>query len=159
MQGFSGMMVMNRTARNTPHRQNMVAVDVLTGVYLHSLLLTALHRRRIDGTGGFLDVSLMQAAAAFQSAKIAEFHASGGEPQAFYGPVGYLRTKDGAVSISCRLSSHLETLCAVVERPHLTLDARFASLQGRVANHEQLMECLSEATEHWQTTQLLEALQ
>ncbi|CAN7335582.1 CaiB/BaiF CoA transferase family protein [Variovorax sp. LjRoot178] len=159
MQGFSGMMVMNSTAQGTPHRQNMVAVDVLTGVYLHSLLSTALHRRRIDGIGGFLDVSLMQAAAAFQSAKIAEFHASGGEPQAFYGPVGYLPTKDGAISISCRIPAHFETLCAVVERPQLALDARFDSLQGRVNNHEQLMECLSQATEHWETIRLLEALQ
>lgn len=159
MQGFSGMMVMNRTAQGVPHRQNMVAVDVLTGVYLHSLISTALHRRRLDGTGGFLDVSLMQAAAAFQSAKIAEFHASGGEPKAFYGPVGYLPTRDGAISVSCRVSAHFETLCTVVQRPDLALDRRFDTSQGRVDYHDQLMELLGQVTAQWETARLLDALQ
>lgn len=159
MQGFSGMMVMNRTAQGIPHRQNMVAVDVLTGIYLHSLLSTALHKRRLDGRGGFLDVSLMQAAAAFQSAKIAEFHASGGEGRAFYGPVGYLPTRDGAISVSCRVPTHFEKFCEVLDRRLLASDDRFDTPGGRVDNHDQLMDALAEATSQRATAELLEAIQ
>jgi crotonobetainyl-CoA:carnitine CoA-transferase CaiB-like acyl-CoA transferase len=38
MQGFSGLMAMNRTPDGVPHRMNMVAVDVMSGLYLFAAL-------------------------------------------------------------------------------------------------------------------------
>lgn len=159
MQGFSGMMTMNQASDGTPHRQNMVAVDVLTGLYVFTAISSALFARRQHGQGGFLDISLMHAAANFQAVKIAEFHASGGEPQAFYGPVGYLPTADGGVSISCRKQNHYEALCQVLGRPDLCGSSKFASVNARISEHDELMRELGASTSSWQTNYLLTALQ
>jgi crotonobetainyl-CoA:carnitine CoA-transferase CaiB-like acyl-CoA transferase len=159
MQGFSGMMVMNRTASGVAQRINMVVVDVLTGLYLHGLLATAIARRQHSGEGCYLDVSMMQAAAAFQGAKIAEHHASKGASRAFYGPVGRLPTSDGAVAISCRKHEHFEALCFVLGHPEIAGDPRFAAAEGRVANAAELMKVLGQLTEAWRSDALLAQLQ
>ncbi|CAN7737436.1 CoA transferase [Variovorax sp. LjRoot290] len=159
IQGFSGMMVMNRTAEGVPQRQGMVAADVVTGLYVFSSLTAALASRQQTGKGGYLDLSLMQSAAAFQGAKIAEFHASGGEPKSFYGPVGYLPTCDGGVSVSCRKEEHYVLLCQVLGRPALTDDTRFKSGEDRVLNEAVLMQVLARLTQPWTTAALLKALQ
>ncbi|BEP38556.1 CoA transferase (plasmid) [Variovorax sp. V11] len=159
IQGFSGMMVMNRTPDGTPHRQGMVAADVLTGLYVFSALSAALSARRQQGEGGYLDLNLMQSAAAFQGAKIAEFHASGGEPKSFYGPVGFLPTSDGGVSVSCRKGEHFVLLCQVLGEPALAGDARFKSGEDRVRNEGVLMQELARLAESWTTGHLLVALQ
>lgn len=159
IQGFSGMMVMNRMPDGTPHRQGMVAADVLTGLYVFSALSAALSARRQHGEGGYLDLSLMQSAAAFQGAKIAEFHASGGEPKSFYGPVGFLPTSDGGISVSCRKGEHFVLLCQVLGEPALAEEARFKSGEDRVRNERVLMQELAQLTESWATDHLLAALQ
>lgn len=159
MQGFSGMMVMNQTTDGTPHRQNMVAVDVLTGLYAFSAISAAVLTRQKSGEGGFLDISLMQSAASFQGAKIAEFHASHGSPQAFYGPVGYLPTSDGGVSVSCRKQEHYLELCRVLQRTDLCGQSEFSKVEYRISHHDELMRQLSVATSQWTTSSLLLALQ
>lgn len=158
MQGFSGMMTMNQTSDGMPQRQNMVAVDVLTGVYAFSAVNAALMGRARTGKGGVLDISLMQAAANFQGAKIAEYHASEGKPQAFYGPVGYLPTSDGGISVSCRRQDHYLAMCEVLRRPDLSGASKFSSIAARVTDHEELMRELANSTANWQTSSLLAAL-
>lgn len=159
MQGFSGMMVMNRTPDGVARRMNMVVVDVLTGLYLYGLLATAIARRQRSGEGCYLDVSMMQAAAAFQGAKLAEHHASKGAARAFYGPVGWLPTSDGAVAVSCRKPEHFEALCAVLGHPAIATDPRFAEAERRVANAAELMAVLGRLTGAWRSEALLADLQ
>jgi crotonobetainyl-CoA:carnitine CoA-transferase CaiB-like acyl-CoA transferase len=158
MQGFSGMMVMNRTPDGVPHRQNMTAVDVLSGLYLYSALTTALARRRRTGQGGYLDINLMQSAAAFQAAKIMEFHLARGAPKPLYMPAGYLRTKDGAVSLSTMRQAHYEALCNALGRSDLVTDLRFAEIGRRIENGLALMRELESETSCRDTSALLELL-
>lgn len=159
MQGFSGMMVMNRTPDGLPQRQNMTAVDVLSGLYLYSALATALARRRKTGQGGYLDISLMQSAAAFQAAKIMEFHLASGAPKPLYMPAGYLRTKDGAVSLSTMRQAHYEALCNALGRSDLVTDPRFAEIEPRIRNGRALMAELEGETSRRDTAALLALLQ
>ncbi|MFS8931381.1 CaiB/BaiF CoA transferase family protein [Cupriavidus taiwanensis] len=158
MQGFSGMMVMNRTPDGVPRRQNMVAVDVVTGLYLHVAIAAALAHRRASGEGTYLDISLMQAAAAFQGAKIAEYAVSSGEGKLFYAPVGLLPTIDGAVSVSCRLQDHFVALCERLKLQHVADERRFKNAQERVENNAELMTILGKASAEYSTDVLLREL-
>lgn len=159
MQGFSGMMVMNRMPDGTPHRQNMTAVDVLSGLYLYSALTTAIAQRQRTGEGGYLDINLMQSAAAFQAAKIMEFHLASGSPKPLYMPAGYLRTQDGAVSLSTMRQSHYEALCNALGRADLITDVRFHEIDVRIENGRTLMEELERETSRLSTANLLTLLQ
>jgi len=158
MQGFSGMMVMNRSPDGIPRRQNMVAVDVVTGLYLHVAIAAALVRRRDSGEGTYLDISMMQAAAAFQGAKIAEYAATGGEGKLFYAPVGLLPTSDGAVSVSCRLQDHFVALCERLQLKHVADEPRFKNAQQRVEHNAELMTILGKASAEHSTDVLLREL-
>jgi crotonobetainyl-CoA:carnitine CoA-transferase CaiB-like acyl-CoA transferase len=117
----------------------MTTVDVLSGLYLYSALTTALARRRRTGQGGYLDINLMQSAAAFQAAKIMEFHLARGAPKPLYMPAGHLRTKDGAVSLSTMRQAHYEALCHALGRSDLITDPRFAEIGPRIENGRTLM--------------------
>jgi crotonobetainyl-CoA:carnitine CoA-transferase CaiB-like acyl-CoA transferase len=158
MQGFSGLMVMNRTPEGRPHRMNMTAIDVLAGLYLHAALAAAIARRRSTGEGGYIDVSLMQSAAAFQAVKIMEFHVSGGAAKPLYMPAGYLRTADGAVSISTMRQEHYVNLCGALGRGDLVTDVRFAEIGTRIENGVALMAELERETSQRATDDLIERL-
>lgn len=159
MQGFSGLMELNSSCDGVPQRLNMVIVDVLSGLYLYGVITAALARRANSGEGCYLDASMMQSAAAFQGAKIAEHHAFHGQVKAFYAPVGRLSTRDGAVSVSCRRMEHFQALCRVLGHSELAIDPRFAEHEARVANARELMNALSALTSERGTDELLAELQ
>lgn len=81
IQAFSGLMTVARSSDGVPNRLTMIPVDVVTGLYAFQSIATALVRKFRFGSGSHIEVSLMQAAAAFQAAKIMEYHLEGGEPQ------------------------------------------------------------------------------
>lgn len=146
IQGFSGMMMMNRTPDGKPHRQGMIAVDVLAGLYLYGTLTTALARRAATGQGCFLDVNLMQAAAAFQSAKIAEYHHTGGSVKPLYMPSGLLPARDGMISLSTMREEHFALVCKALNATELQGDSRFCSAALRLKNGSELMTELAKYT-------------
>lgn len=153
------MMAMNGTLDGQPHRQNMPAVDVLSGLYLFSALGSAIAQQRRNGEGGRLDINLMQSAAAFQAAKIVEYHLSQGKPKPLYMPAGYLRTRDGAVCLATVRQSHYESLCNALGRPDLVTDSRFREISPRIQNGRVLMDELDRETQRYDTALLLELLQ
>ena len=136
IQAYSGMMVMNRTPDGIPHRQGMIAVDVLTGLYIYQAVSAALIRQLRFGEGSFLDISMMQSAAAFQSAKIMEHVAFEGKPAPLYVPSGMYPTADGYVVISGMRDRHFAALCEVMNRSDLATDPRWPTQTARVQHGE-----------------------
>lgn len=131
IQAHSGMMIMNRGADGRPHRQNMIAIDIVAGLYAFQAMSAALTRLFRYGEGSYIDVSLMQSAAAFQAPKIMEFHAENGAPPPLYTPSGIFETADHWILVSAMRTHHYKALCDVLERPDLGEDARFADIEGR----------------------------
>src|SRR5690606_8639980 len=125
IQAYSGMMVMNRSPDGAPHRQGMVAVDVLTGLYAHQAISAALIREIRFGEGAYLDVNMMQSAAAFQAAKIMDHVTAKGKSVPLYVPSGMFRTADGYIVISGMRNHHFEALCRVMDRLDLARDPRW----------------------------------
>ena len=137
-----------------PHRQNMIVVDVVTGLYGFQALSAALMRQFRFGEGSVMDVSLMQAAAAFQGAKIMEAHAEGPAPAPLYSPSGVFETSDSHILITAMRQQNFETLCEVLGCPQFGLDPKFSNQDLRVANRQEinavLQSCLlQKTTDEW----------
>jgi crotonobetainyl-CoA:carnitine CoA-transferase CaiB-like acyl-CoA transferase len=72
IQGFTGMMVMNRDGQGTPRRIGMLAVDTSAGIYAAQQVGAALYKR-LSGRGGrHIKISLVEVAAAFQAMPIVD---------------------------------------------------------------------------------------
>ena len=154
IQAFSGWMTLHRDAEGTPMRSGMIAVDVMTGLYAFQALATAIIRQIRFGKGAYIDCSLMQSAAAFQSAKVMEYFLEHGEPQVLYVPVGTMKTKDGYLNVTAMREHHYTALCKVLGRDDLAKDPRYDTREKRIEREKELMpivrgEFLKNTTEHW----------
>ncbi len=145
IQAFTGMMVMNRTADGVPHRQGMIAVDVLTGLYGFQAVSAALMRQFRFGEGSFIDNSMMMATAAFQGAKLMEQVLSNGKPPPLYVPAGMFKTADGYIVVSSMRQHHFKALCEVLGRAEYADDPRFATHETRIANAGVINQALGSA--------------
>lgn len=154
IQAFSGLMTVARSGDGVPNRLTMIPVDVVTGLYAFQSAATALVRKFRFGTGCHIEVSLTQAAAAFQAAKIMEYHLEGGEPQPLYSPVATMRTADGYLNITAMREQHFVALCDVIGRPELATDPIYQGRELRIKNEASLLvilrtEFAKQPTAYW----------
>ncbi len=154
IQAYSGFMTINRDSQGIPNRVNMIPIDVATGLYAFQGLSTALMRKFRYGTGCYIDNSLMQSAAAFQAAKIAEYYLEDGEVAPLYAPVGTMKTANGYMNVTAMRDHHYEALCDILGLPELKTDMRFNSREIRIKNEKELMaliraEFVKQPSEHW----------
>lgn len=161
MQAFSGLMSVNPGNDGAPHRVGFLIVDMVTGMYAYQALATALHGRALAEEGRHLDISLMQSAAAIQTAKIAEYALAAGEPRVLNAPAGTYRTRDGWIAITLVSHVHWVAICEGLALPQLLDDPRFADFEQRAENLPALLDILNDrlaqkTTSEW-NTQLLEA--
>jgi crotonobetainyl-CoA:carnitine CoA-transferase CaiB-like acyl-CoA transferase len=134
IQGFTGMMVMNRTAQGTPRRIGMLAVDTAAGVYAAQQVGAALYRR-VTGRGGqHIKVSLVEVAAAFQAMPIVDDALrQRGQPNVPLSvPIGTFATSDGHINLSCVSNAMFRGICNTIGRTDWISDARFATEAGRL---------------------------
>ena len=154
IQAFSGWMSINRDAEGTPQRIGMIAVDVMTGLYAYQAISSGLIGRMRFGEGAYIDCSLMQSAAAFQSAKVLEYFIEDGAPQGLYVPVGTMKTADSHINITAMRDRHYVSLCEVLGLEELIDDPRFNTRDKRGAREAELMpmiraEFLKKTTAEW----------
>ena len=138
MQAFSGMMQMNATPEGEPHRSGMIIVDALTGLFAYQALSAAVLKKERFGKGSYLDISMMQTAAAFQASKIMEFQQAGGQLPPLYVPAGSYRTADGYIVISGMRKEHFIGICNVVGHPEMADDPRWPNQQDRVDHQDEI---------------------
>jgi crotonobetainyl-CoA:carnitine CoA-transferase CaiB-like acyl-CoA transferase len=132
----------------------MVPVDVVTGLYAFQALSTALMRKFRFGTGSHIEASLMQAAAAFQAAKIMEYHLQGGEPEPLYSPVATMQTSDGYLNVTAMKEQHFAALCEAIGRPEMAADPAYRTRELRIQNEAPMLAILRaefarQPTEYW----------
>ena len=137
-QALSGLMSVNRGNDGEPHRIGLVIVDEVTALYAFQAVATALYARRDLEHGRFIDVSLMQSAAALQAAKIAEFHLEDGAARLPNAPAGSYRTRDGWIALTLVREKHFRDMAEVMGRTDLADDPRFDSFEHRAENIDDL---------------------
>ncbi len=155
MQAFSGLMSVNKDDRGVPQRIGVIAIDIFTGLYGFQAVAPALYRRSRTGKGAHLDVSLMQSALAYLSAKMIERHLEGAEPTLLGAPLGTYKTADGFLNMNARRDPHFAALMKMIGRPELIEDAKFKTADARVANMTELDAIVRPAIESRTTAEWL----
>ena len=144
VQAYSGLMSMNRGNDEIPHRVGHYIVDCVTALYAYQALSSALYARRDEAEGRFIDCSLMQAAAALQTSKIADYHLEGGLPAENNSPAGSYNTRDGYLAITLVKEEQFPQLCLALGQPSLADDPRYSTFANRAVNMDSLGPAIQE---------------
>lgn len=144
LQSFTGMVATNRGLCGTPHRVVPIVVDMSTALYTFQALAAALYARRDEPRGRYLDVSLMQSAAALQGIHIAAQHLEG-RMRPGLTPGGSYVTADGGMYIVIHRDADFGKLCDALELSDVKDDARFATNDLRYEHVTELTDRLNAA--------------
>ena len=137
-QAFSGLMSANLGNDGEPHRVGLIIVDLVTALYAYQALSTALYARREAVEGRYIDVSLMQAAAALQAAKFVSHALEDGEPLAPNAPAGNYQAKDGRIVVTLVKEEQFRRMAEVLDLSHLVDDPRYIDFRARARNMDTL---------------------
>lgn len=145
LQAFSGWMSINKDPSGKPQRVNMVAIDVMSGLYAFQAVSAALYRKAMKSVGTHIEFSLMEAAAALQSAPVVEHHFGINRAEGIGVPIGTYRTKDGFININARRDPVFAKFCRLIGREDLIEDPRFKTPAARIENEAPLLTMIEEA--------------
>ena len=150
LQAAGGLISVTGPVGGAPVRVGVSIVDVTSGLYLLSGILTALLRRERTGEGGRVDASMMGATVNIMENPVARHTFTGQvpEPEGLSHPVvspfsGY-RTRDGLLYVAISNTSRYRVFVEAIEKPALADDPRFRENKDRVANDAALREILEE---------------
>ncbi len=143
-QAFSGLMSINLGNDGVPHRVGHFIVDCVTALYAYQALSTALYARRDEPEGRLIDCSLMQAAAAVQTSRIADFYLEDGKPTANNAPAGSYDTENGFIAITLVKEEQFGQMCLALGRPALADDPRYLNFAERAKNMDSLGPVIQE---------------
>ena len=144
IQAESGLISVTGTA-GEPSRVGISIADIATGMYAQTAVLAALLRRERTGTGAHVAVAMLDALAEWMSASIYRWGYAGSLTERMptshplLVPYGAHRAKDGTVIFGLQNEREWASFCtAVLERPELATDPRFAGNAARCANRAAL---------------------
>ena len=161
MQAYSGMMSLTGEPGTPPAKCGISIVD-FAGAYVSAIgLLSAVISARATGQGRDVDVSLLDTSISMLSYLATntlnreyepERLSSSAHPSLY--PSQVFRTADGYVAVICFKEKFWQELCAVMGRPELAEEPRFARFADRLANREALLELVGEVmvtrtTDEW----------
>jgi crotonobetainyl-CoA:carnitine CoA-transferase CaiB-like acyl-CoA transferase len=141
--------------------------DYIAPRYTAIAILAALEHRRRTGEGQYIDQAQAESAIHFLTPAVLEYSVNDREPQragnadrdmaphGVYPAVG----DDQWVAIICRNDSEWRSLCDVMGAAELAEDARFATMQARIANHADLDAIIGSWTATRSATEIEESLQ
>src|SRR5262245_30185647 len=150
-----------------PAKAGISVADIAAGMYAYSGILTALLSRATTGRGTAVDVSLFDALGEWMQ-HAAYYAAYGGTPPARSGadhasiaPYGPFRAGDGHdVFLGIQNAREWQNLCAaVLRRPELAGDERFATNPARVKNREALRQTIESAFADLSAEQVIDRLE
>ena len=151
IQALSGMMAVNGTEETGPMRVGAIVVDMASAISASFAIAGALFKRERTGEGAMIDLSMQDVGASLTSPNLLQT-AFGFEP-ALMGsrslsgnPVADTHpTKDGILLLMPAIEAQTTKVWSVIERPEMGNDARFATLEARIANEAACLALLHEA--------------
>jgi crotonobetainyl-CoA:carnitine CoA-transferase CaiB-like acyl-CoA transferase len=166
VQAESGFMHMNGAADGPPTKLPVALMDVLAAHQLKEGLLLALLRRERTGEGAHVPVSLFQAAVSGLANQATNWLVAGHRPERMgsahpnIAPYGTpYPTGDGPpIVLAVGTDRQFAALCAVIDRPALADDDRFATNARRVEHRGALDRALKERFVQFDAEALLDAL-
>ncbi|MFP6600356.1 MAG: CoA transferase [Deltaproteobacteria bacterium] len=163
-QGYAGMISLNGAPGSDPVRVTIPVVDVMTSLQAVVGVTTALHVRETTGKGQRIDVSLLDALVHAQSPGLAAHFLAGeltprtGNRSQYFSPSGVYPSKDdSAVVITCPSNKFFRNLCSALDVSWHE-DERFATIEARLANEDELDRLISARTGELVRDELVERL-
>lgn len=160
IQAMSGLMSTTGEPAGPPMAVGESIADVATGLFGSWAVLAALWHRERTGEGQTIDLAMFDAMLAMQLTGLARYRAEGVAPQRVGNrhpvttPVDTFRASDGHVAMVVPSDAQFRELCAIMGRPELADDARYAANAARRANEPALRETI----EAWTGTQTVEEI-
>jgi len=148
-QAMSGIMSVTGTPDGPPTKSGVPVADLSAGLLCAVGILSACLARTVTGRGQAVDTSLYDAALAMSVWETAELWATGeapgrlGSAHRVNAPYEAFPTRDGHLTIGANNARLWARLCAVLGRPELLADPRFASNADRVRDRAALAEELT----------------
>ena len=135
-----------------PAKAGISVADIAAGMYAFSGVLTALYERERTGTGGVVEVAMLDALGEWMSQPYL-YTVYGGQPplrtgarHASISPYGPYAARDGQVFLGVQNEREWAVLCReILAQPELIGDERFATNPERVANDSELTQIIESA--------------
>ena len=164
-QGESGLMSLTGTAASAPMRYPIPLADMTTGLYAAIGILAALRAREQTGAGQFIDLSLLEAQAAYLGIVAGDFFATGRAPR----PIGNAHPSivpyqvflcaDREVVVAVGSDKQWAQFCAAVGLgAEVRDDPRFAANQARLKNRAELLPLIETRLGQMSSAELLPKL-
>lgn len=143
VQAESGICAVTGTP-DTPCKVGVSIADIATGMNAHATILEALIARGATGRGRVIEVAMFDGMAEWMSVPLLHYEQAGletarhGLAHAAIYPYSAYACRDGEVVVA--IQSHREwlSLCAMLDRPELASDPRFADNPSRVRHRAAL---------------------
>jgi crotonobetainyl-CoA:carnitine CoA-transferase CaiB-like acyl-CoA transferase len=151
IQAFSGFASLNGPRdSNGESLRNIGFIDLTTSALTVPAILAALVRRQHTGQGQHIVASMLEAAVALQTSRIAEYLATGqcakpyGSGMPYAVPDQAFRARDCYIAVSARTQAEWEQLCRALGQEQWLQDPRYSTLAGRLRHRQTLVAQLAE---------------
>lgn len=161
LQGLAGWMSLTGEPDGPPTKSGLSLVDFMSGYVAALAMITGIHAAARDGRGMDCDISLYDVALNVLSYLGTWYLTAGNAPvrksrsaHPSLVPFQNFPTATGWIVLGCAKEKFWKRLTAVVERPDLENDDRFASFEARAEHADELVKILDEVlltrpSEYW----------
>jgi crotonobetainyl-CoA:carnitine CoA-transferase CaiB-like acyl-CoA transferase len=164
IQADSGMMAVTGEAGGPPQATRAPIFEVYAGINAATSIIAALRVCRRDGVGQTIDIALFDAAFAMLGTHVAA--ALAGKPRGhrvgcrhpLCAPWDVYRCGDDSIQICIASEAQWQRFVALMDKPALLADERFASSGSRVANGEALNRIVQDWLASQDSTSVAERL-
>jgi crotonobetainyl-CoA:carnitine CoA-transferase CaiB-like acyl-CoA transferase len=163
-QGYAGLLSLNGHPGMAPVRVTVPMVDTMTSLTVSTGALAALRVREQTGQGQRIDVSLLDVLVHAMASGLGAYHLTGevtprtGNRSQYFSPSGVWTCGDGkGVVITCPSEKFFRNLCRALE-VEWDRDPRFATIQDRLANEDDLEVAISDRVMHMKRDDVLARL-
>lgn len=150
-QGMSGLMSVTGTAESGPTRVGIAICDLMAGIFAAHGIILALEARHRTGRGQRVETSLLESIVSILSWSAGIYFETGKTPapqgnhHPLSSPHGVFRASDRPFNIAVGNEAMWAKFTALIGRPELKSDYRFASVVDRVKNRAALSEEIDRA--------------
>lgn len=167
IEAMAGMSKLTAYRNGTPLKPGVAYADAAAGLHAAFAIMAALRYRRVKGVGQYIDLSMREALTPLLGEAIMDYAMNGRIPEPTgnrhtrMAPHGCYRTKgnDKWIVIAASSDEEWQALCRVMGNPRWSRDERFANLDGRLANHDEIDKTIEEWTIDYYNIELAEMLQ
>ncbi|WP_024279551.1 CaiB/BaiF CoA-transferase family protein [Xanthobacter sp. 126] len=165
VQGMGGIMDLTGAPKGEPQKVGVAFADIFTGLYATVGILAALRRRDETGTGGHVDMALLDTQVGVLANQAMNYLTSGKAPKRMGNahpnivPYQVFPCADGYFIAAIGNDGQFARFCAVLGAPELAHQDDYATNPARVANRAVLVPKLTALTMAFARDDLLAALE